>query len=292
MTKEMTIKKYISDDSVKNRIEELLKDRAPQFIMSITSLASNDVKLAECEPKSIVTAALTAAAMNLPINNNLGYVYLIPYRDSKSGITHAQLQFGYKAFVQLSMRSGQFKTINVTDVKEGEMKGINRLSGEMDFEWLPEKERAKAITVGYVAYIKLTNGFEKSFYMTVEELKAHGVKFSKTAKKGFGLWVDEFDAMAKKTVLKLLLSKYAPMTTDMAKAQESDQAILTDKGYEYIDNKPVVPEEEAAEKERQRILNHIKKAKTIAELQVCNEAIVGDTELEKEYDSKWKELEK
>lgn len=286
MNNKLTIHQYIKSSAVNDRVEELLKERANQFIISLTSLVSSDEKLSACDPKSIFTGALTAAAMNLPINNNLGYVYLIPYGNK------AQLQFGYKAFIQLAQRSGQFKTINVTDVKEGEIKGVNRLSGEMEFDWQDDAAREKSITVGYVAYIKLINGFEKSLYMTVKELKAHGVKFSKTAKQGFGLWINEFDAMAKKTVLKLLLSKYAPLTTDMAKAQEADQALVTDKGFEYVDNKPVDPEEEAEIKETKRLLQFIEEAKTIEDLKAAEEAaeLSISEEVSEAYKAKEKEL--
>jgi recombinase, phage RecT family len=228
--KQLTIKQYIEQPNVKARVEELLKDRASQFIITINSMVNNDTKLQECEPASLFTAALTVTALDLPMNNNLGFAYIIPYKDNKTGKTYAQAQLGYKAFIQLAMRSNKFKTLNVSDVRQGEYKGLDRLTGELSLEWeKDETKRGKLPIVGYVAYMKLNNGFEKSYYMTAQEAKAHGTKYSANFRKyGSGMWKDEFDAMAKKTVIKLMLSKYAPLSTDMARAQEVDQAILLD----------------------------------------------------------------
>ena len=289
--KAITIKKYIENENVKSRIEDLLKDRAPQFIVSLTAMVNNSEKLAECEPNSLMTAALTAAALNLPINQNLGFAYIIPYKDNKAGVTYAQFQMGYKGFIQLSMRSGQFQTLNVTDVREGELKGINRLSGELDLEWIDDRDKLPVI--GYVAYFKLINGFEKSLYMTDADLKAHGVRFSSSMKKGFGLWKDNFDSMAKKTVIKLLLSKFGPMSTDMAKAHEIDQAVITDEGKKYIDNKTLNPEEESEIKERDRIEKFIAEAQSTKGLERCQDAVfeAGDEKLNEVYAAKRKELE-
>jgi len=293
ITKVESITDFISQKSVYRNIESVLKERTPQFITSLVSLTNSNLALKEADKKSVLGACLTAAALNLPISPSLGFAYIIPYKDKKLGITVAQFQMGYKGFIQLAMNSGKFKTLHVSDVKEGEIKHIDRLSGQIDFEWI-EKDRDKLKPVGYVAYMKLINGFEKSFYMTVEELKAHGVRFSQTMKKGYGLWVDDFDVMAKKTVIKLLLSKYAPMTTDMAKAQEYDQAVIMDDGIKYLDNKPVNPEDEARDKENKRILDFIKKAKDKQELSKAEEAVGGteDKEVLKAFNTKMDLFEK
>jgi recombination protein RecT len=285
MNKELTIKQYIEAPNVKERIQEVLKNKSSQFVVSLLSAVNTNEALAKCEPKSVMNAAMTAASLDLPINPNLGFAYIIPYKGE------AQFQMGYKGFVQLAMRSGQFHTLNVTDVREGEIRGVNRLSGEIDFTWL-EEDRDKTKVVGYVAYMRLLNGFEKTLYMTSEELTAHGVRFSQTMKKGYGLWKDDFDAMAKKTVIKMLLSKYAPMTTDMAKAQEADQAVINDKGYKYIDNKKITASETAIEKEKDRVKDHIANAKTIDDLKLCEKALEDflDPELNDLYEAKRKEL--
>lgn len=272
----LSLQTYINNNEVKNRINNLLKERSSQFITSIIAAVNNDAKLAECEPKSIITAALTAAAINMPVNNNLGFVYLIPYKNNKTGEINCQLQFGYRSFIQLAMRSGQFRTINVNDVREGEIVENNLLTGEIKFEWNQERDNIKV--VGYVAYMELLNGFQKILYMTKEQLKKHGVKFSKSFKYGGGLWKDDFDAMAKKTVIKLLLSKYAPMTVDMQTATLSDQAIIRDDGYEYADNTPVDIDEINISKENERVLKHIAESKTVAQLEEVAGVITDDTQ--------------
>ncbi len=293
MAQELSIIQYINNDTVKKNIEAVLGERTPQFITSVVSLVNSSEALKAADKKSVMGACLTAAALNLPINQNLGFAFIIPYKNNKEGITVAQFQMGYKGFIQLAMRSGQFKTINVSDVKKGELKGINRLSGEIDFAWLPDLDREKAETIGFVAYIRLTNGFEKSLYMTAEELKQHGIKFSQSMKRGYGLWKDDFDAMAKKTVIKLLLSKYAPMDSDMAKAQEADQAIIKD-SYRYVDNLPESSETIANGKEKARILKFIEEAKTDKELEECYPAVqdANDEEIKKAFADKKKGLKK
>ena len=274
--KQISIAQYIARESVSNNIKEVLKDKMPQFIASVTSLVNSNKALQEADPKTILLACLTASSLDLPINQNLGFAYIIAYKDHKTGISSAQFQLGYKGFIQLAQRSGQFKTINVTDVREGEITDSNNLTGEIQFEWLKE-DREKAKIIGYVAYMKLTNGFEKILYMTTEQLKAHGVKFSKSLKAGYGLWKDEFDVMAKKTVIKLLLSKYAPMTVDMQTAALADQAIVKDDGYEYVDNQFLGHEEISAGKENERVLKHIEASKTLDELRECESALSDET---------------
>lgn len=223
--------KYIKTEGVENRIKELLKARAPQFTTSLVTAVNENAKLAECEPQSVITAALTAASMDLPINQNLGFAYLIPYKNKDSNV--CQFQMGYKGFVQLAQRSGFYKTINAEDVREGELVKIDHLSGEAEFDWIDDdKEREKAKIVGYVAYFKLLNGFEKSIYWSIEKCEAHAKKFSKSFKFGGGLWRDDFDSMAKKTVLKQLLSKFGPLSTQLQEAISKDQTV----NGEYVDN--------------------------------------------------------
>ncbi len=229
MTNEVT--RYIKDENVGKRINELLKDRAPQFTTTLMAALNSNKALNSCEPQSVLTAALTAASMDLPINQNLGFAYLIPYKNKDGDV--CQFQMGYKGFIQLAQRSGYYKTINATEVREGEIAKIDRLSGEIEFDWIEDdKEREKAKVVGYVAYFKLLNGFEKSLYWSVEKCKAHATRFSKSFKYGGGLWKDDFESMAIKTVLKQLISKYGPLNTQLQEAITKDQTI----NGEYIDN--------------------------------------------------------
>ena len=245
----LSIAQYVRQDAVSKRLNELLGKRSPQFVTSLVSAVNANTMLANCKPESVLTAALTAASLDLPINQNLGFAYLIPYKN-KSGEV-CQFRMGYKGFIQLAQRSGYYKTINATDVREGEMTGFDRLSGELTFEWLNDSERNEAKVVGYVAYFQLLNGFEKSLFMTTDELEKHAKKYSKNyAKYKSGLWADNFDSMAKKTVLKLLISKFGPLNTQLEDAIQKDQTA----DDEYIDNpnKVEVVDAEFGESEESR----------------------------------------
>lgn len=242
----LSITQYIRQDAVNTRLNDLLGKRAPQFVTSLVAAANANKALNGCKPESVVSAALIAASMDLPINQNLGFAYLIPYKNKDGEV--CQFQMGYKGFIQLAQRSGFYKTINASEVKEGEIVKFDRLSGEIEFNWIDNQvEREKAPTVGFVAYFRLLNGFEKSLYMTVDELNAHAKKYSKNfAKYGSGLWSDDFDSMAKKTVLKLLISKFGPLNTQLQKAIQEDQTV----DGEYDDNpqrKPELTEAQEAE---------------------------------------------
>lgn len=296
MTNSITPKNYINSPVARQRINEMLHERAPQFIVSLLSLINSSEALQKSDPATILNAAMTAASLDLPINQNLGFAYIIPYKN-KEGKYMAQFQMGYKGFIQLAQRSGQFQTLNVTVVKEGEIEQEDLLTGEMHFSWTKDKaDREKKKAIGYVAYMRLTNGFTKSLYMTVEELKAHGTRYSQNFKKyNSGLWAEDFDAMASKTVIKLLLSKYAPMTTDMQKAQIADQGVIKDDGdVEYVDNTPETAEQIARSKEISRIKAHIAKCKTTVELESCQESMLDlkDDELKQLYEDKYDQLNK
>ena len=256
-----------NSEAVKNNLQEILGKRASTFATSVIQITQSSSMLQKAVPSSIVGAAMTSATLNLPLNNNLGYAYIIPFNERQKDGTYlvkAQFQIGYKGFIQLAMRSGQFKTIHCTDVRDTEIIGRNRLSGEIEFDWTEKEEERelKAIT-GYVAYFRLLNGYEATLYMTIKNLEKHGGKFSQTFKKGYGLWKDDFDSMAKKTVLKLLLSKYAPLSIEMQSARDSDQATLDWNEEEetiettYVDNKE--PEKIDAEEEQvKNVLNGVK----------------------------------
>ncbi len=234
----------LMNPKTKNYLSEMLGKKSDQYVNNIAALVGNDKKLQECEPMSVIMAGIKATALDLPLDNNLGFAYVIPFK--KNNTTLAQFQLSYKGFIQLAMRSGAFKTINTTDVREGEIISSDFLSGENVYQRLPEAERLKAKVIGYVAYFKLLSGFEKSKYMSVEEIKAHAKQYSQTYKQGFGIWVDNFEQMALKTPLKMLLSKYAPMSVEMKNAIMADQTIKRDidADDEYIDN-----EKEPSEKD-------------------------------------------
>jgi len=224
---QLTTKQFFQRDDVKSKFNELLGTRTNQFMTSLLSIVNNNSYLRNASPDSIYTSAMMAAALDLPINPNLGFAYIIPYGNQ------AQFQIGYKGLIQLALRSGQFKTISVTPVYEGQLLENNPLTGfKFDFN---NKQSDKAI--GYAAYFSLINGYEKTMYMSVAEVEAHGKKYSKTFNNG--VWKNDFNAMAQKTCLKLLLSKYAPLSIEMQKAVVADQAVIKnveDMEVEYVDN--------------------------------------------------------
>lgn len=229
---DITVQKYIRNGSIQKRINDLLRDRASQFTTSLLSLVNANTQLANCKPETVLNAALTAASLDLPINQNLGFAAIVPYKDE------AQFQIMWKGFVQLAQRSGKYKTISATPVYEGQLVGEDPLKGFV-WDW---SQPAKGEPIGYAAYFELLNGFEKTLYMTTKQVEEHAKKYSKAyaydlkAKKKSSPWSTNFDAMAEKTVLKLLISKFGSMSTTMEKALESDQAIITDKEVKYVDN--------------------------------------------------------
>lgn len=267
------IKNYFTQDAAQNKFKELLGNRASSFATSVLQVVASNKMLANADPQSVFNAACMAATLDLPINANLGFAYILPYKtknDNGDYIDVAQFQLGYKGFIQLAQRSGQFKTIAATPIYKGQLVSENPLTGyTFDFT---KKESDEII--GFAGYFSLINGFEKTIYLTVKELEKHGLKYSQTFKKGFGLWKDNFEAMAQKTVIKLLLSKYAPLSIDMQKAVISDQAVIKsmDNGsvdVQYIDNNTTTLsiDEVSADKERNRILDHINNSKTLKQLE-------------------------
>lgn len=248
----------ITNVKTQEYLKSVLGEKKQAFVNNLTALVSNDKALQACEPMTLMFAALKATALDLPLDNNLGFAYVIPFKDNRAGTTLATFMMGYKGVTQLAIRSGQFKNINVTDVREGELKGRNRLTGEVEVEWIADdKERSKAKVVGYMGYFKLLSGYEKTTYWSIEELEQHGVKYSQTYRKGYGVWKDNFDSMAKKTVVKLMLNKGdAPMSVEMQQAVKYDQSVILDEdgNCRYIDNsKPTAEEklEAIAAKEQQ-----------------------------------------
>ena len=224
-------------------LQGVLGERKGEFINNITALVANNRQLQECEPTTLMFAALKATALRLPLDPNLAQAHVIPYKNNKTRTVEAQFQMGWRGFVQLAIRSGQFQTINVTDIREGEILGYDLISGEMQVRALPNRETLPV--AGYMAYFRLTNGFAKSLYMTTGEVEMHAKRYSQTyaSKDSYvqanSKWTTDFDAMAKKTVLKLLLNRFAPLSVDMQQAVQADQAVMHgDNRFEYVDNEP------------------------------------------------------
>lgn len=254
MSKEISVspQSYIRSGIAQELIQQTLNDKSEEFTLALLSTVNSNPVLQGAEPVSIIKAGFEAAALGLPVSNSLGMAYIIPYNNKKKDAdgkvfyqVEAQFQLGTKGFKQLAIRTGEYKRINETDVREGEYIGEDRMTGEHNFSWIDnDKEREKLPIIGYVSYFELKTGYSKSLYMTVEELKKHAKKYSKSYAKGFGNWVDDFDGMARKTVIKLLLSRHGLVSGKIAKAIEADQSAFNgDDTYDYIDNKPEEAEE-------------------------------------------------
>lgn len=235
----------VSATPTQDHLRNVLGAKAPQFVCNLTSLVANNTNLQQCEPVSLMYAALKATSLELPFDSNLGFAYVIPFWSGKNKRYEGQFQIGYKGFIQLALRSGQFTTLNVREVREGEIVGEDFVTGEMQFKALPADERLNAPVIGYMAFFRLVNGFSKMLYMSKEEMTAHATRYSQTYSndktKSGSKWSTDFDAMARKTALKMLLSKYAPMSIQMLDAIQADQAVIgKDDKYTYIDNDSVV----------------------------------------------------
>ena len=234
-----TLSALIKSPAVKDRFAEVLKTKGDSFLASVLTTVNNSALLQKAEPTTILSAAMVAASLELPIVPSLGFAALVPFRDGKTGVCVCQFQIMARGLVQLALRTGQYRKIEVESVRTGEIKSRNRFTGEIEFG-----EPTDNNVVGYLGFFELCNGFRKFLYMTNEEINEHAQKYSQTAKRGYGLWVDNFEAMAKKTVLKLLLAKWGPLSVEMQTALLRDQTAETDNNAQptYVDNTPLAEE--------------------------------------------------
>lgn len=225
---QVTVKSILGKDDVKKRFEEVLGGKAAGFISSIISATSANKMLSECDPSSIVGAAAIAATLDLPINSSLGFAHIVPYNSSEG--KKAQFQMGWKGYVQLAIRTGQYKEMDVKEVRSSQIVSINKMTGIPDFDFSKDEGEI----VGYMAYYKLVTGFEKVVYWNVAKISAHGKKYSKSYDNKFGQWQTNFEGMAKKTIVKHLLSTWGILSIEMQKAIQTDQAVASDTSGEKI----------------------------------------------------------
>lgn len=272
---QLTIRNLFQKDEVRNKFQEMLGKRAPSFITSVLQIVASNNLLAKADPHSVYHSAAMAATLDLPLNNNLGFAYIVPYNQKQPDGSYkqvAQFQLGYKGLKQLALRSGQFKLMNSSDVREGELKSRNRLTGDIVFEWIQdETERLKLPIIGYVSFFELLNGYTQTFYMSIADLEKHGKKYSQTFKKGYGLWKDDFESMCMKTVTKMNLSKNAPLSVDMQRAVIVDQAVINDSDttdVTYVDN-----DETTIDKAAERVTLMINQAETIEDLEKLSPSV-------------------
>lgn len=228
----LTVKNLMSQDKYKKRFEEILGKKAAGFISSVINTVNSNTDLKTADPQTVLMSAIVAATLDLPIDKNLGFAYIVPYAGK------AQFQIGYKGFIQLAMRTSLYKTINATEVYEGELVSKNRLTGVIVFD---ESKKMSDKVIGYAAFFQLLNGFEKAYYMTIDQVTNHAKRYSKSFSKPEGRWQKDFNAMALKTVLKMLLSKYGILSIEMMGALKADQGIIKDEdlsedsSIEYVD---------------------------------------------------------
>ena len=258
------VKEIISQDTVKKKFEEVLGKKAPQFLASITNVVAGSTQLKKCPANTIMGAAFVAATYDLPVDSNLGFAAIVPYNNNKYNMQtkqwekhpEAQFQMMYKGFIQLAIRSGYYEKMNCSVVYKDELISYNPITGEVefvtDFSKCTQRINGKSEDIaGYYAWFKLLTGFRKELFMTKAEVETHARKYStayrndlNNNKKG-SKWTTDFDAMALKTVIKLLLSKWGILSVDMQRAITDDQKTFDESGNEdYGDNKPDVIEAE------------------------------------------------
>lgn len=242
---QMGLKALLGSQTVQKKFQDVLGEKSQGFTSSVLSLVNNDSYLAQSDPMSIMTSAMIAATLDLPLDKNLGYAYIIPFKDYKDGNKQkGQFILGYKGYIQLAQRSGQYESLNAIAVYEGELKSWNRLTEKIEFD--PEGKTSDVV-IGYVGYFRLLNGFEKTTYWTKQEVEAHRIRNNKSRNKTelSGVWKSDYDAMAVKTVLRNLLSKWGILSIDMQTAVKSDETVQSmdlDSG-EMRDVTPDIPEE-------------------------------------------------
>lgn len=215
-----TLKGMLESPAYKKKFEEMLGRKAAGFMSSIIAVTNNNNYLMKADPATVIGAAAQAAMLDLPINQSLGFAYIVPYKGA------AQFQLGYKGYIQLAQRSGQYVDIGAKTVYEGELEYENRLLDKFKFG-----ERTGDKVIGYLAYFRLTNGFEKMLFMTLDEMQVHAKKYSQNYKGGTDKWgLADFNVMAEKTVLKRLLSKFGPLSIEsvqMSQALSNDGGVIS-----------------------------------------------------------------
>jgi len=251
----MGITSYLTNPKVKANVASVVGEKKSQaFISSIVSAVQTNKLLAECTNASILNAALLGESLELPPSPQMGFFYMVPYKNRETGVSEATFQLGTNGYKQLAMRSGQYKKIVASSIKEGELKSYNPITEEIVFEPIMDPEvREKAKTVGYYAMFELMNGYRKEIYWPYAKMEAHASKYSQTYKSDKkynskkSIWSTNFDAMAEKTMIRTLIRKWGIMSVknqQMQRAIEADMGVINDDGsVTYVDNQVDVVEE-------------------------------------------------
>lgn len=270
---------YLTQDAVKNQINKVVGGKnGTRFVSSIVSAVQTTPALQECTNPSILSAALLGEALNLSPSPQLGQFYMVPFKNKKKGVTEAQFQLGYKGYIQLAIRSGYYKKLNVLAIKEGELIRYNPLEEEIEVSLIEDDiEREEFPTAGYYAMFEYENGFKKSMYWSKKKMLAHADKYSAafSAKslelleagkipdsekwKYSSFWYKDFDGMAMKTMLRQLISKWGIMSIDLQTAIDKDMAIIREDGTaDYVDHQQETAEEDrniVAEQEMKEVIS-------------------------------------
>lgn len=274
---------YLTQDAVKNQINNVIGGKNGQrFIASIVSAVNNNPMLSECSNSSILSAALLGESLNLSPSPQLGQFYFVPFNDKARNIKVAQFQLGYKGYIQLAIRSGQYKKLNVLAIKEGELIRFDPLNEEIEVNLIEDESiRENTKTIGYYAMFEYTNGFKKAIYWSREKMEAHAIKFSQgyasDRKKGtsWTFWSKDFDAMAYKTMLRQLISKWGIMSIDMQRAMDSDMAVINEDGTKtYVDNDDTFTSEEV---NTDKTIDNVVLTKKVA-VEADTESSIGEKE--------------
>lgn len=240
-SKKTNLTAYLTSDAVKSQINKVIGGaNGDRFVSSIISAVQANASLKDCTSPSIVSAALLGYSLKLSPSPQLGQYYLVPFYNRKKGVSEAQFNLGYKGYIQLALRSGQYKKLNVLAIKEGELINYNPLDEEIEVKLIDdEEERENAKTIGYYAMFEYLNGFKKTMYWSKAKMESHALKYSQgyKAKKGYTFWEKDFDSMAYKTMLRQLISKWGIMSIDMQSALDSDMGVIKEDGtVDYVEN--------------------------------------------------------
>ncbi len=247
--KKLPFSAFMTSNAVSNKINQIIGDEnsGKRFISGIVSAVSVNPQLAECENNTILSGALLGESLNLSPSPQLGLYYLVPFKDRERGMV-ATFQLGWKGYYQLALRSGYYKKLNVIEIKEGEFISWNPLEEELKVNIVEDEEkREKLPTIGYYAFYEYLNGFRKAMYWTKKKMENHAKQYSQGYRgdlaKGtkYTFWSKDFDSMAKKTMLRQLISKYGIMSTELEKAFTNDMSLINEDGSnKYVDNEPEI----------------------------------------------------
>ena len=255
--KPQTFSAFLTSDAIKNRINNMVGGKDGQrFISAVISAVSVNPGLTECEHSTILSAALLGESLKLSPSPQLGQYYMVPFNDKKRGTKVAQFQLGYKGYIQLAIRSGQYKKLNVLAIKQGELVSYDPLEEDIKVNLIEDEQQREATpTVGYYAMFEYTNGFKKTMYWSREKMMAHADRYSMAFSaqkyqelldgkipqsemwKYSSFWYKDFDGMAYKTMLRQLISRWGIMSIDLQTAMDNDMAAIHDDGtVDYVDN--------------------------------------------------------